>query len=180
MPDPSSWRIRPASPADAARCQAIAVRAWQPVHDSYAAILGAEFHDRLWPQWGQEKAAQVGWHLREHPGDAAVVEDGAALIGFVTWTCDAARGIGTIGNNAVEPDRQGEGIATALYGHALEEFRRRGLTVASVTTGLDEGHAAARRAYGKVGFRLGLPSVTYYQPLDAPLSNGFSKDHPRG
>jgi hypothetical protein len=47
----------------------------------------------------------------------------------------------------------------------LKEMHAAGMRVARVSTGLDEGHAPARAAYAHVGFRLGLPSVTYYQEL---------------
>ena len=35
----------------------------------------------------------------------------------------------------------------------------------TVTTGLDDGHAPARRAYEKAGFEKNLPSLTYYKKL---------------
>ena len=34
-----------------------------------------------------------------------------------------------------------------------------------VHTGLDDGHAGARKAYGKVGFQLNLSSAVYYREL---------------
>lgn len=214
----AGWRIRPARADDAAACGALAVRAWERVHQAYAAILGRELHDRLWPDWRARKAAEVAAHVRARPEDAAVAEavewllaEGAAgagvgvagvrrpadtagadhgpasgglgggerpsggppgggsgpaaPIGFVTWHCDAARRVGEIGNNAVDPGWQGRGVGTALHRHALEVFRARGMEVARVATGLDEGHAPARRAYAKVGFAVGLPSITYYRWL---------------
>lgn len=37
-----------------------------------------------------------------------------------------------------------------------------GMKYATVSTGLDDGHAPARRAYEKMGFSKNLPSVKYY------------------
>jgi len=45
-------------------------------------------------------------------------------------------------------------------------FREACLKYASVTTGLDPGHAPARKAYEKAGFNLRREDVTYYQKLD--------------
>ena len=174
---PTGWVVREARPEDAAAGGAIAVRAWEAVHDLRLHLVGAELHERLWHDWRVDKAAAVERHVRERFSDAAVatVGDvrGEAVIWFVTWHYrDASRSIAEIGNNAVAPDWQGRGVATALYGHALSAFRRSGAGVACVSTGGDPAHAPARRAYQKAGFRIAVPSVTYYLSLHPPQRPG--------
>lgn len=169
--------MREACPEDAAACGAIAVRAWAAVHEVREQLVGAALHERLWHDWRADKAAAVERHIRERSSEAAVATTGRGpgevVIGFVTWRYhDAARSIAEIGNNAVAPDWQGRGVATALYGHALAAFRRSGADVACVSTGGDPAHAPARRAYQKVGFHIAVPSVTYYMALDAPQEPG--------
>ena len=82
-----------------------------------------------------------------------------------TMFIDPERCIGTILNNAVDPAAQGQGVGTAMYERVLTLFRDAGMEYARVHTGLDEGHAPARRAYEKAGFDLSIPDVTYYQKL---------------
>jgi ribosomal protein S18 acetylase RimI-like enzyme len=65
---------------------------------------------------------------------------------------------------AVDPAFQRRGIASALTGHALSEMRRRGITLATVATGGDPGHAPARRTYEKAGFT-SFPQVLYSRVL---------------
>lgn len=163
------WRLREARPGDADACAELAVTAWQRVHDSYSAILGADMHDRLFAGWQERKAREVRRVVHDQPERALVAVAGAAVIGFATFHLDAMRKVGTIGNNAVHPRWQGRGIAGALYRAILATMRANGMRQAQVTTGLDEGHAPARAAYRKVGFAVGVPSVTYYQDLDATM-----------
>jgi len=47
----------------------------------------------------------------------------------------------------------------------LNLFRQEGLKYAMVGTGMDEGHAPARRAYEKAGFDIPRTDVTYYKYL---------------
>ncbi|HEV7214274.1 MAG TPA: GNAT family N-acetyltransferase [Chloroflexota bacterium] len=161
-----SWRLRAARPDDAEVCAALAVVAWQRVHDAYVAILGADMHRRLFANWQEAKARDVGGLVREHPERALVAEADSAIVAFATFRQDLERHIGVIGNNAVHPAWQGRGIAGALYQAVLAQMRINGIRLVQVTTGLDEGHAPARAAYQKAGFTVGLPSITYYQALD--------------
>ena len=160
-----AWQLRPARPEDAERCAALAVAAWERIHDSYRTILGAALHDFLFPTWQGDKAAAATAVVREHPERALVATVPEGVVGFVTFRLDAEREVGEIGNNAVDPAWQGRGIAVAMYRAVLERMRGAGMCAAKVTTGWDEGHAPARAAYTRAGFRLGLPSVTYYQDL---------------
>ncbi len=52
-----------------------------------------------------------------------------------------------------------------MYQAALAYFKDQGIKVVRVTTGLDEGHAPARRAYERAGFSLKRESVTYFMKL---------------
>ena len=162
---PRRWSVRQATPGDADACAALAVIAWQRVHNSYAAILGADLHAQLFSGWQEAKSRAVFRTVHDHPERALVAASGETVTGFVTFHLDRERQVGEIGNNAVDPSWQGQGIATALYQEVLSTFRAAGMRVARVTTGLDEGHAPARAAYGKVGFQLGVPSITFYQEL---------------
>jgi GNAT superfamily N-acetyltransferase len=102
----------------------------------------------------------------EHPELVWICEEGGRRVGFIHAQLDRERRIGTIGNNAVDPDSGLKGIGQQMYRHVLAWFRSEGMRYAKVQTGLDEGHARARRAYERAGFDRSLPTVTYYRSLE--------------
>ena len=164
----NKYHIRHATEADLDQVGEIARQAWRPIHDSFREILGAEMHLDLYTNWEAKKEAQVRRQWENHPDwfrVAASVET-ELIVGFITFRIDAAKSMGTISNNAVALEVQGEGIGTLMYNYVLDLFREYGLKYASVTTGLDEGHAPARRAYEKAGFDIARPDVTYYKYLN--------------
>jgi GNAT superfamily N-acetyltransferase len=94
-----------------------------------------------------------------------VAEVGASVVGFVAVELHhPERGMGETSMLAVDPDRQGGGIGTALTEFALDRLKDAGMTVAMVETGGDPGHAAARRTYEKAGYVL-LPIARYFKNL---------------
>ncbi len=165
MPRAADVVVRAARIDDSARCQEIAVAAWEPIYASSHRALGAAIFDHLHPDWRAAKAGQVADALEKRTAWALVACAGDEIVGFATFRVDQQRGIGEIGNNAVAPTWQGRGIAAALYDGVLERFRQQGLRVAKVTTGLDEAHAPARAAYDRAGFSAAVASVTLYREL---------------
>ena len=159
--------IRPGTEADAERAGDIAAAAWEKIFNVYRESLGDEIFDALYTDWRQAKKNSViktFLNLNETIG-AFIAEEDGETVGFVTYSTDGAKKKGEIMNNAVMPDKAGRGIGTMMYGRVLARFKERGMTTASVTTGLDAGHAPARRAYEKAGFNKHTESVTYYMKL---------------
>lgn len=145
----------------------IAKLAWARVHDSFRKIMGEDMHDVLCANWEEGKAAQVRGHFERNPEWFYVVarlEDGK-VVGFLTVRLDQKKSLGTIGNNAMDPSVQGRGMGSEMHRFALDLFKEKGMRFASVMTGLDEGHAPARRAYEKAGFDIRREDVTYYKVL---------------
>ena len=159
--------IRPAVPKDSARCQEIAVAAWTPIYAASRAALGDEIFSQLHPDGLASKARQIAAAFATHPDWilVACAPETGQVVGFCTFRLDAERKVGEIGNNAVDPAWRGRGIAGALYDRVLNRLRQEGMTVARVTTGLDDAHAPARAAYKKIGFERGTQNVTYYRKL---------------
>jgi len=90
--------------------------------------------------------------------------DGAAV--GVCWVVLFDPGTGLEGEVAelyVRPDARGDGIARRLVVDAVELFRRRGVTFASVWTRGD--NAAALAAYGAAGFAPTDQKVLTWLPL---------------
>lgn len=158
--------IRPAAPADVPACCEIARLAWQPVFAEFRRRLGEELFERLHHDWEARKMSDIRRVFEGYPNCMLVTEVGGRVIAFITFFfIDRARGLGEISNNAVHPDFQGRGLAKRQYERVFEELRAQGAECVRVTTGLDEAHTPARRAYEAVGFCHELPMVTYYREL---------------
>ena len=162
---PERVAIRPFAPADLEAIVDIAAAAWAPIlrhlEHLQRQALGAVARS---PDI-QDKRDQVRHFAQEHPDWVLVSELDGEVVAFITYSLDRERFIGTIGNNAVAPEHAGRGIGSRQYRAVLDLFRQEGMLYASVTTGLDESHAAARRAYEKAGFVPVLPHVEYMARL---------------
>ncbi len=159
--------IRHARAADMARVGQIAREAWVRIHEHAIKNLGEELHEVLSPDWARRKESAVCGHWEQHPEWFHVVEsvESREVVAFVTFSIDEALSMGRITNNGVAPEAQGSGIGSAMYAFVLDRFREAGLKYAMVGTGLDEGHAPARRAYEKAGFNIAREKVDYYMYL---------------
>ena len=162
--------IRPFEDRDAETIVGLSLRAWEPAYASLERVLGSEVFRRQHPDWREDQRRAVRHVLAANEGRVwgaeANAQTGARTVaGFVAIEPDhPEEGMGEISMLGVDPDRQGEGIGTALTLFALERLREAGMRVAMVETGGDPGHAPARRAYEKAGFTL-LPIARYFNNL---------------
>jgi ribosomal protein S18 acetylase RimI-like enzyme len=166
---PDDVVLRAFCPADLPRLLDIAVAAWTPIFSSFRSILGGTLFVRVFADWQASRKEEIRRACAA--GSSAhvlVAERSGMVVGFATYYCDPDTGLGQIGNNAVDPAFQGQGIASEMYRWLLDDMRARGLRVAQVSTGGDPAHAPARRAYAKVGFHVALPGLDYFQALDGP------------
>jgi GNAT superfamily N-acetyltransferase len=158
--------FRPIEPHDVAAMQAVRKAAYAPVFQSFRDIVGPDIAAVAFTKADEEHAAyleslcepQDGRHLF-----VALVEN--KIVGFCTYTLNREKRTGEIGLNGVHPDHAGHGIGAKMYEFALDRMKEAGILIAEVGTGGDTSHAAARRAYEKVGFGPRIPSVTYYKLL---------------
>ena len=145
----------------------IAVKQWSAIYVGYAERLGQELYDLVTKSdpLGRKEAI-----IRELAGDrehCIVTEIDGKVVAFAHYLVEEVNGnlIGELGNNAVSADYKGRGIAGKQYDVIFERMKALGCVAVKVHTGLDDGHAAARRAYEKAGFEKNLPSVMYYKKL---------------
>ena len=143
-------------------CVRIAIQAWTGIHESDANRLGQDLHDDIMKDWQQPKLDEIGRKLRSGRGYVAVIDN--SVVGFISYVVVDNK-IGVIGGNAVDAAYRGRGIANVMYNHVLDKMKQDGAKIAKVSTGLDDGHAGARRAYEKVGFEKNLPKIEYYKYL---------------
>jgi ribosomal protein S18 acetylase RimI-like enzyme len=158
-------RIRPFDDRDAEAVLALSLRAWAPAFASLERVLGPEIFRRQHPDWREDQRRAVEEILAAKQGRVWVAEVDTRVVGFVAVELHhPERSMGETSMVAVDPDYQGSGIGTALIRFALERLKDAGMTVATVETGGDPGHAAARRTYEKAGYTL-LPIARFFKNL---------------
>lgn len=108
------------------------------------------------------KAAAIWKQQRGENAFVALVDGKVA--GFIAFRVDGNK-VGEILNNAVDSAYRGIGIGGQMYQFAFEQMKKQGALYVTVTTGGDDGHAPARKAYEKAGFTHSRPSCTYYRKL---------------
>jgi ribosomal protein S18 acetylase RimI-like enzyme len=152
--------IRRSEAADLDAMHALRRRAYAPVWASFRELVGDELWDLALANSEAEQAALMETlHAGEAGQEMYVAEAGGVIAGFVAVMLNAEQKLGEIGLNAVDPPFQGRGVGAQLYEFALQRMREAGMQAAFVSTGGDDSHAPARRAYEKAGFHHFVPSV---------------------
>ena len=162
----TDFRIREFKPEDLERLQAICHEAFKPVFQSFREKLGEEIYAINHPGDDREQAEYLSRIAEPGSGaDIFVAEVAGTIAGFVTVIFDKDKHVGTLDLNAVDPAFQGQSIGRKLYNHALSHMKQAGMRLAVVSTGGDDSHAPARRAYQKAGFDVVFPNVTMFKRL---------------
>jgi ribosomal protein S18 acetylase RimI-like enzyme len=158
--------IRPLTDADVDAVVAFSLDAWAPVFASFEAVMGPRVYGLVYPDWRTAQARAVAEVCRAEDVDAWVADVDGTPVGFVAvrWTEEDATPVGEVEMIAVAPAHQRAGIAGRLLEHAVTGIRARGVPLAVIGTGGDDGHAPARALYERHGFT-GLPLVRYYRAL---------------
>ncbi len=143
----------------------IANHAYAKIYEGFREQLGEDIFSILYRNSFESKAAQIRNHVDAHPDWCYVAERNGKIVGFITFAFVREIGLGLISNNAADPDSGEKGVGQEMYAAVLERFRSEGMRLAQVTTGLDEAHAPARKAYERAGFREHKESITYYLKL---------------
>ena len=144
----------------------IANRAWVNIRKMSRDALGDEISDMLRPEGDNvSKGREMEYNAAVAPQNIFVCERAGRIVGFISFNMGENL-VGTIGNNAVDPECGEKGVGQEMYQAVFEHFKQNGMKAATVTTGLDYAHAPARRAYVRAGFDRELRSVTYFRKLD--------------
>ncbi len=158
--------VRPIREDDVEAVVALANKAWKPIIALSRERLGDIIADAMRPGGDDvSKGETVRAEIKNAPDTYFVCEHDGKIVGFVSGFMDFKTGIGTVGHNAADKECGIKGIGQCMYKFLLEHFRRNGMKVAKVFTGLDDAHAPARRAYQRAGFNKSLEHVTYYMEL---------------
>jgi ribosomal protein S18 acetylase RimI-like enzyme len=142
----------------------LSLRAWSPVFDSLKEALDADVYQQFYPDgWRVSQEKSVRDACANTDMKIWVAIEGGTVAGFVAIRFHEGK-LGEIYMIAVDPEYQRRGIAMALTDFAVERMKEAGMEIAMVETGGDPGHAPARAAYEKAGFRV-LPLARYFRKL---------------
>lgn len=161
-----NFQIRPLRSDEMDELIELSLLAWEPVFRSFRQVLGTAIYTHIYPDWRKSQAEVVESGCRDVEKNTTWVADvNGRMAGYVIVQLNEAESTGEIYLLAVHPDFQNRGIGAQLNLFALDKMRESGMKLAVVSTGGDPGHAPARRAYEKAGFRP-LPIVRYYKDLN--------------
>lgn len=144
----------------------LSLLAWEPVFNSFEAILGPRIYPVLYPDWRLGQAEGVEKYCMDQEKSIVfVAEVQGQVVGFIAYQNNESDKTGEVMLLAVHPEFQDRGIGTELNVVALEKMKESGMVMAVVGTGGDPAHSPARRSYEKSGYT-GLPLVRYYKSLE--------------
>ena len=148
-----------------AQILALSLRSWAPVFTKLRPAVPAYVYDAFYPDdWEARQAGDIDAFLQTEGRSAWVACDGPDVVGWVGVRLHAEDHMGEVYIFAVDPDRQREGIATALIDAAVAHMRLAGMRIVMVETGDDPGHAASRATYESNGFER-WPVARYVRKL---------------
>jgi ribosomal protein S18 acetylase RimI-like enzyme len=140
--------IRPYRPADLDVIKQLTVDSFGGVtlEQNVEAKLG-QLHGHDW-RW--RKARHIDEDVAAHAAGIFVAEREGQIIGYITTRLDREAGKGRIPNLAVAAEFRGAGLGRQLIEHALEYFRREGMSYAMIETMAQ--NAVGNHVYPACGF----------------------------
>jgi len=145
---------------------ALSLRAWRPVFDQMERAVPPYVYAAFYPNgWDVRQTTDIGKFL----GDDGIrvwvaMEADTNVVGWIGIRLHPEDQMGEVHILAVEPDRQRQGVATALLETAFDHMRQAGSKIVMVETGDDPGHAASRATYERNGFER-WPVARYFREL---------------
>jgi ribosomal-protein-alanine N-acetyltransferase len=156
-----AMKIRKAKKSDINAITSLTVRAWkgatvaEAMEKKHGLVQGR--------RWYAYKSADLRDFCRQHLRRVFVAEEDGRIVGYATYNISLQRKIGTVGNNAVDPDFRGRGIGSALHKTVLAQLKKEGMILAFVSTlAHDE---PAQRLYERHGFTELCRSIHYMKKL---------------
>ncbi|MCR8946023.1 GNAT family N-acetyltransferase [Streptomyces sp. OUCMDZ-4982] len=102
-------QVRPFDARDLAPVIDLSLRAWAPVYESFAEVMGPEIFGRQYPDWRTSQRREVEAACTEGKAHVWVAGDGARVVGFVAVVLEPDGGAGAVELPAVDPECQGRG-----------------------------------------------------------------------
>lgn len=100
--------------------------------------------------WRWRKARHLDEDVAANPEGCFVAEHNGRVLGYITTRLDHASGKGRIPNLAVDAKAQKQGIGRQLIEHAMNYFRREGMSFVMIET--MENNSVGQHLYPACGF----------------------------
>ena len=142
----------------------LSLRAWAPVFESIEHEMGPEKYVEYYPDWRKSQQEAVESVCANEKMKVWTAVDDDAPVGFIGVRVHTDDNMGEVYMVAVDPDAQGQGIASRLIEFAVEWMKSENLPMVFIDTGQDSGHEAARRTYEKLGFDM-WPVARFYKNI---------------
>lgn len=155
--------IRPASEQDRTPLIEMVWAAFEPIFASFKQIMGDAFAV-VYPDWRKTQREMIESFYKDEKWNSYVAEVDGVVAGLVVYVLNHETKVGDVELLMVHPEYQRQGIGAALNEFALQKLKEGGMQVATVSTGGDPSHAAARRSYERAGYTA-FPNVWYFQKL---------------
>ena len=151
--------IRPMRLSDLAAVREITRAAFEPV--SVGRMREKYFGESLGARpWHEHKSGPMDHEFRTRGFyESVVCELAGQVAGYATYHIDTSLGLGEIGNNAVHPDHQGQGIGQAMQQEIVRRMDEEGIrrrVVAMLSNDL-----AAQHVYEGLGFERLIDTIHY-------------------
>lgn len=156
-------QIRPFQPEDLPRLKEITVEAFQGV--SIDQLVEQKFgiiNDHNW-QW--RKGQHIEQDAKREPEGIFVVEVEGEIVGGLTSWHDEEAGIGYIPNIVFTPECRGKGFGRKLINHALDRFRKLGLSLVKIETLVH--NEVGNHLYQSIGFEEIVRQIHFFMPLES-------------
>ncbi len=161
---PIMVQITAYSPEHRAAVLELSVRAWAPVFPLTRAAVPEFVYNSFYPDgWEARQLADMAAVLHNEPQNVDLAFDGD-LAGWACTRLHPEDHMAELYVLAVDPDRQRQGVGSALMGRVYDRARAAGMRMVMVETGGDPGHAPARAAYESAGYQR-WPVARYFKEL---------------
>jgi len=147
------------------RVLSLSLKAWAPVFDKLEPAVPSYVYRAFYPGgWQARQAEDVARFLDTESQRAWIAVNKGIAVGWVGVRLHPEDKMGEVYILAVDPDRQREGVASALIATATDYMRAAGMRIVMVETGDDPGHEASRATYERHGFER-WPVARYFREL---------------
>ncbi len=153
--------IRTFQPSDLDELKRITVEGFEgiAIDQSVENLLGRlSDHD-----WRWRKSQHVDEDVQANPDGVFVAEESGRILGYISTRVDYESGKGRIPNLAVDKSERGQGIGRSLIEHALEYFRKEGMSFAMIET--MDNNPVGQYLYPSCGFVEACRQIHYARKL---------------
>ncbi|MEO9468729.1 GNAT family N-acetyltransferase [Parasphingorhabdus sp.] len=143
----------------------LTVRAWTPVFPKMEKEIPSYVYKAFYPSgWQARQLADVEAMCSDGETEIWLALKGGEIAGYLGLRSHPEDSMGEIYIIAVDPHYQRQGVGAALMDFALSWMKQKGLAMAMVETGGDEGHSPSRATYEHAGFER-YPVARYFRKV---------------